>query len=81
MKNTKGFTLIELLIVITIIGIVASIALPVLSGGSVGGNGILNKMHVDSCVRENVLSLEECKEAANYLYPSHNTPTTRLIEG
>lgn len=71
MKKLNGFTLFELMIVIAIIGMIAAFVAPSLMGSDDpdASNEFWNKQSVKSCLNEAELTLAECQQNADYLFP------------
>jgi type IV pilus assembly protein PilA len=68
LKEQKGFTLIELLAVIVILGIIAAIAIPAISG-------VINKSEVKASAQEGVQIVNAAKM---YVAENPETPLTAL---
>lgn len=69
-RKSKGFTLVELLIVIAIIGILTSIALP-----------LYQNWVIRSRVSEGVLALSQCRQAISEVYQMSDPGTTVPADG
>src|SRR3989344_9497938 len=75
-RKSKGFTLIELLIVITIIGILASLTLASYSGTQQKARDAVRKSDLAQIKRALELAKSDC--SGNAFYPGTTTPGTTI---
>ena len=75
MKNKKGFTLIEILLVVAIIGTIAAMVLPRLSGRSEQAKIAIAKVDIDS----NIASALKLYELDNGLFPTTSQSLDALL--
>lgn len=73
-KLNKGFTVIELFIIIAVLGILAAIAIPSYQAYLKGEN-VMHTSYMNTCLQEAELSVEDCKNNADYLYPPEKEST------
>ena len=75
MKNNKGFTLIEILLVVAIIGTLAAMILPRLSGRSEQARATVAKVDIDS----NIASALKLYELDNGTFPTTEQSLDALL--
>ena len=78
-RRPQGFTLIELLIVITLIGILASLTLVSYSGTQQKARDAVRKSDLNQIRRSLELAKADCQGNAYYPYPPNAAPNTTSI--